>query len=108
MSLTADFDDMKEEFLLLFFEDPYSPDYCVIKSSKSKEAILYLGHYFNHKRNNQVFKCRHIDASTRKKCTSTFTLMDKWQKFKVKEHIPPRAPMEPIECDIMIIMNEIP
>ena len=75
MNLTDDFISLEQEFIHLFNESPYSPKYSIIKSYRAKDAILYLGYYFNHQRVNKrsiVFKCRHNDSVTHKECTSTF------------------------------------
>lgn len=80
-------------------------DYKILKTKKGKDAVLYRGYYYNHQRDNAkstVFKCRHI--VDKKECTSTFTLQ-KDGKFNCKDHT--HDPMEPIQSEIMLIMQEI-
>ena len=69
------------------------------------DSILHRGFYYNHQRDNKkstAFKCRRI--VNKKECTGTFTLNSDGT-FQCKDH--QHEPLQPIECEIKIIMNDI-
>jgi len=77
---------------------PNKPE--IIKSSKGKDAVLYLGYYYNHLRDNKkstVFKCREVFDD--KECPGSITISDNGQ-FIAKSHHEKHKAMEPIEADI--------
>lgn len=105
MSLSSDIEDIGFAFEKFFFEDPYDDTWTLFKSSKNKDSILHRGFYYNHFRDNKkstFFKCRRV--IDKKECTGSFTLGN-YGKYVCKEH--QHKPMQPIECEIKIIMNEI-
>jgi len=96
MSFLDQFEDLNLEDL--FTEHVYPSSFEKIKSSKQKDAIMYLGFYYNHSRENlksTKFKCR--EKVNGKECTGSFTLYED-ESFTIKPHGHP--PMLPIECDI--------
>ena len=105
MSLSSDIEDIGFAFEKMFFEDPYDDTWTLLKSSKNKDSILHRGFYYNHFRDNKkstFFKCRRV--IDKKECSGSFTLSNDG-KCVCKEH--QHEPMQPIECEIKIIMNEI-
>ena len=98
MSLVADFEHL---YLNDFFMDRvYHNKPEIIKSSKGKDAVLYLGYYYNHLRDNKkstVFKCREVLDD--KECPGSITISDNGQ-FIAKSHHEKHKAMESIESDI--------
>jgi len=82
----------------------YSSEPELIKSSKSKDSILYNGYYYNHLRTNKtsvVYKCRELIDG----CGSLTMFND--MTFTTKPHNKKHLPMIPIECDVKKARFEI-
>lgn len=103
-TIIEDFEDLNLEDL--FYEHEYSKQHELIKSSKEKDAILYQGYYYNHKRDNKdgssIYKCREsvIDNGKTKECVGVLKLTTK-NTVEVKSHHKLCKAMHPIECDIL-------
>ena len=104
-TLAEEFEDLNLIELFQTHKYPDKPD--VIKSSKSKDAVLYQGYYYNFLRHNaksDYFKCRAVIEE--KECPGSLTLSHNGT-FKCMPHNPKHRPMVPIESDVKKIKLEM-
>ena len=90
----------------LFEEKIYDWNHQLIHSSKGKPAVLFRGFKYNWHRNNKnstVYICR--ETVNGKQCNSTFTINNEGKGQTKDKHT--HEPLQPIECDIILINIEI-
>jgi hypothetical protein len=103
-SIVEDFEHLYLE--KLFEEKIYDWNHQLIHSSKGKPAVLFRGFKYNWHRNNKnstVYICR--ETVNGKQCNSTFTINNEGKGQTKDKHT--HEPLQPIECDIILINIEI-